>query len=133
MPPAVLRYGLRAIGLLAWLWIIAQGIVGGESDAEVATLFIWVYGWVGVAMVSAFIGPVWHFLDPFSTLHDLGAAVVRRLGVTPWEMADYPARLGRWPAAIGFAVVVWLELVARPPVRRSCSSCSSATRRSRSR
>ena len=29
----------------------------------------------------AFIGPVWHFLDPFSTLHDIGAAVVRRLGV----------------------------------------------------
>jgi hypothetical protein len=26
-------------------------------------------------------------------------------------MADYPTRLGRWPAAIGFAVVVWLELV----------------------
>jgi hypothetical protein len=112
LPPAALRFGLRAIGLLAWLWIIAQGIAGGESDAEVATLFIWVFGWVGVAMVSAFIGPVWHFLDPFSTLHDLGAAVVRRLGITPWEVAEYPARLGRWPAAVGFAVVVWLELVA---------------------
>jgi len=26
-------------------------------------------------------------------------------------VAEYPARLGRWPAAIGFAVVIWLELV----------------------
>jgi hypothetical protein len=112
MPPAVLRYALRLIGFVAWLWIIAQGIAGGESDAEVATLFIWVYGWVGVAMVSAFIGPIWHFLDPFSTIHDLGAAVIRRLGITPWDVAEYPERLGRWPAAIGFAVVVWLELVA---------------------
>ncbi len=106
-----MRLALRALGLLAWLWIIAQGIIGGSSSAEVATLFIWVYGWVGVAMVSAIVGPVWHFLDPFSTLHDLGAAVVKRLGVTPWQVADYPDRLGRWPAAIGLAVVVWVELV----------------------
>ena len=111
MPPAALRYVLRAIGLLAWLWIVVQGIVGGESDAEVTTLFMWVYGWVGVAMVSAFIGPVWHYLDPFSTIYDFWAAIVRRLGVTPWDLAEYPERLGRWPAAIGFAVVVWLELV----------------------
>jgi hypothetical protein len=113
MPPAALRIVLRALGLLAWLWIVAQGIAGGSSDAEVATLFIWVYGWVGVAMLSAFVGPVWHFLDPFSTLHDLGAAAVRLLGIARWEPADYPARLGRWPAVIGFAIVVWLELVLR--------------------
>ena len=111
MPPAWLRIGLRVLGLVAWAWIVAQGIAGGSSDAEVATLFIWVYGWVGVAMVSALIGPVWHFLDPFSTLHDIGAAILRRVGVTPWDVAEYPAHLGRWPAAIGFAVIIWLELV----------------------
>lgn len=114
LPPAALRYMLRALGLLAWLWIVAQGILGGESDGDVATLFIWVYGWVGVAMLSAFVGPVWQFLDPFSTLHDLGAAVVRRLGVSKWDPADFPASLGRWPAVIGFAIVVWIELVLRP-------------------
>lgn len=111
MPPAALRLALRALGLLAWLWIIAQGIIGGSSSAEVATLFIWVYGWVGVAMVSAIVGPVWHFLDPFSTLHDVGAALVRRLGIAPWQVADYPERLGRWPAVIGLAIVIWIELV----------------------
>ena len=111
LPPVALRFALRALGLLAWLWIIVQGVVGGSSDAEVATLFVWVFGWVGVAMVSALIGPAWHFLDPFSTLHDLGAAVLRRLGVTSWELADYPERLGRWPAVIGLFVVAWLELV----------------------
>ena len=113
LPPAAIRYGLRALGLLAWLWIVAQGIIGGSSDADVATLFLWVYGWVGVAMLSAAIGPVWQFLDPFSTLHDLGAAVIRRLGIGSWDLAGYPARLGRWPAAIGFAVFIWLELVVR--------------------
>ena len=57
LPPAWLRYLLRAIGLLGWAWIIAQGIAGGSSDGEVATLFLWVYGWVGLAIVCALIGP----------------------------------------------------------------------------
>ena len=114
LPPAVVRYGLRAIGLLAWLWIVAQGIVGGSSNAEVSTLFLWVFGWVGVAIVSAVIGPIWHYLDPFSTLHDIGAAVIHRLGIGTWTPAAYPAALGRWSAVIGFALVVWLELVLAP-------------------
>lgn len=110
LPPAPLRVLLRTLGLLGWAWIVVQGIAGGASAAEVTTLFLWVYGWVGVAAISALIGPIWQWLDPFSTLHDIGAWVVRRLGIQPWDVAEYPARLGRWPAVIGFAVVVWLEL-----------------------
>lgn len=113
VPPTPIRFGLRAIGLITWLWIIAQGIIGGSSAAEISTLFLWAFGWVGVAALSAIVGPIWHFLDPFSTIHDLGAWVIRRLGIQPWDLAEYPAALGRWPAAIGFAVVVWLELVLR--------------------
>ncbi|MGK2850715.1 MAG: hypothetical protein ACSLFN_07385 [Candidatus Limnocylindrales bacterium] len=113
LPPAAIRLGLRAIGLVAWLWVIAQGIIGGSSSTEISTLFLWAFGWVGVAALSAIVGPIWHFLDPFSTIHDLGAWVIRRLGITPWDLADYPVALGRWPAVVGFAVVVWLELVLR--------------------
>ena len=111
LPPAWLRYTLRALGLIGWIWIIAQGIAGNSSDADVATLFLWVYGWVGLAIICALVGPAWHFLDPFSTLHDIGAWVLGRLGVQGWAIADYPERLGRWPAVIGFAFYVWLELV----------------------
>lgn len=111
LPPAPLRLVLRVVGLVGWLWIVAQGIAGGTSAAEVSTLFLWVYGWVGVAAISALVGPIWHWLDPFSTLYDIGAWIVRRAGVQSWQLADYPAKLGRWPAVVGFAVVVWLELV----------------------
>lgn len=111
LPPAWLRIGLRAIGLIGWAWILAQGIAGNTSDGNVANLFLWVYGWVGLAMLCAIVGPVWQFLDPFSTLHDLGAALLRRLNVRGWDVADYPARLAFWPATIGFAFFVWLELV----------------------
>jgi len=111
LPPAWIRYPLRFLGLFGWAWIIAQGLAGGTSDGDVATLFLWVYGWVGVAILCALVGPVWHFLDPFSTLHDMGAWVLARLNVEGWAAADYPERLNRWPATIGFAVIVWLELV----------------------
>ncbi len=111
LPPAALRLVLKAIGLLAVAWIVVQGILGNTSAGSVAPLFLWVYGWVGMALVSAVIGPAWHFLDPFSTLHDLGAGLLRRLGIGSWSVAEYPARLGRWPAAIGFVGFVWLELV----------------------
>ncbi|OGO54696.1 MAG: hypothetical protein A2Z32_05445, partial [Chloroflexi bacterium RBG_16_69_14] len=113
LPPAWLRIGLRAVGLLGWAWIVAQGIAGGAGDGEVATLFLWVFGWVGLAIVCAVIGPAWHFLDPFSTLHDLAAAVLRRLNVRGWAPAEYPVRVGRWPATIGFGAFVWLELVVQ--------------------
>ena len=109
-PRRITRSTLRALGLLAWIWIVVQGVVGGSSAGDVATLFLWIYGWVGVAMISAIVGPVWHFLDPFSTLHDLGAALIRRLGIGAWEPADYPERVGRWPGVIGFLAFVWLEL-----------------------
>jgi hypothetical protein len=111
LPPAWLRYGLRAIGLIGWSWIVVQGILGGQSAGDVKTLFLWVYGWVGIAMVSALVGPIWRWLDPFATLHDIGARAARAVGLGSWEPADYPAALARWPAVIGLVFIVWLELV----------------------
>ncbi len=111
--PGWLVGGIRAIGLIGWLWIVVQTVVGGTSTASVATLFLWVYGWVGVAIVSAFVGPVWRWLDPFSTLYDIGAAAARRLGIAGWAPATYPAWLDAWPAAVGMVFFVGLELVYR--------------------
>ncbi|HEY8437839.1 MAG TPA: hypothetical protein VIK65_04410 [Candidatus Limnocylindrales bacterium] len=119
VPPRWLRVLLRAIGLIGWLWVVAQGIAGGTSAGDVTTLFLWVYGWVGVAFLSAFVGPVWHWLDPFTTFHDLGAAFMRRAGVRGWTTADYPRELGRWPAIAGMAFFIWLELVGNGAGPRS--------------
>jgi hypothetical protein len=111
--PRRLALALRLIGVVAWLWILAQGIVGGSSSADVAVLFIWIYTWVGIALVSALIGPIWFWLDPFSTIHDIGAWLLARAGVRGWEPADYPDWLGKWPAIVAFVFVIWLEIVLR--------------------
>jgi hypothetical protein len=108
--PRWLVVGLRAIGIVAWLWIVAQTLVGGSSMADVGTLFLWVYGWVGVALLSAFVGPVWDWFDPFSTLHDAGAAAIKRIGFRRPSPIRYPSWFGAWPAVVGFAFFVWLEL-----------------------
>jgi hypothetical protein len=78
----------------------------------VATLFLWVYGWVGVAALSALVGPVWEWLDPFATIHDILAWVLRRAGVRGWVPGELPAWIGVWPAVAGLGFFVWLELVA---------------------
>lgn len=104
---------LRILGLVAWSWILLQAAIGGTSAAAVGPLFLWVYGWVGMALVSAFIGPVWTWIDPFATLYDLGAWIVRRLGVRPWAPIAYPSGLLQWPAVGGLIFFVWLELVAQ--------------------
>lgn len=110
--PRWLRMALRIVGLGAWAWIVLQAVMGGTSDADVAFLFLWVYGWVGLPLVSAFIGPVWAWLDPFTTLYDILAWTGRRLGIRGGAPQPWPARLDIWPAVVGFAFFVWLELVA---------------------
>jgi hypothetical protein len=110
--PAPLRLVLRAAGLIGWLWIVAQGIAGGTSEASVATLFLWVYGWVGVAMLSALLAPVWEWVDPFATLHDILAWALRRLGIRGWAVSELPASIRLWPAVLGLMFFIWLELVA---------------------
>ena len=109
--PAVVRLALRAIGLIGWVWIVAQTVAGGSSDAAVAPLFLWVFGWVGIAFCSALLFPVWEWLDPFATFHDILAWVLRTLGVRGWRLSVLPDGARGWPAVLGLTFFVWLELV----------------------
>ncbi len=111
--PRAVRWLLRAVGLVAWLWIVAQAIAGGSSDAEVASLLLWVFGWVGLALVSALLGPAWAWLDPFSTIHDVLATILRPTGLRMPGRAPWHQGMQAWPAVLAMVVFVWLELVGR--------------------
>jgi hypothetical protein len=60
---------------------------------------VFVLLWVGVAVLSMLLGPVWRVLNP------LRLAARLTLGRT------YPERLGHWPAALGLLAFTWVELV----------------------
>ena len=107
------RWTLRLVGLLGWAWVLAQAIAGGTSDAAVANTILWVYGWIGLAIVSALLGPVWAWLDPFTTLYDLIARIMRPTGLHLPGRAPWNHRTQAWPAVIFIGFFVWLELSAR--------------------
>jgi hypothetical protein len=103
---------LRVLGLVGWIWVVLQGIAGGFGDAaDAPSLVLWVYGWVGLSLVSALVGPAWSWIDPFTTIFDLLAGVGGRLGLHGPATLPYPAVLRCWPAVAGYATFVWLELV----------------------
>jgi hypothetical protein len=109
--PSLLRAFLRVIGLVGWGAVLLETVlVAQPGDADVGSLFLWVYGWVGVAVLSALVGPVWTWLDPFDSLARAATWLVHRAGFDGPRPASYPARLGRWPALAGYAYFVWLEL-----------------------
>jgi hypothetical protein len=111
--PRWLRVLLGASGLIGWLWIVVQTFYGGSGAGDVASLFLWVYGWVGVALISALIGPAWAWIDPFTTIHRALSWLAGRFGMFGGEASDYPDRWATWPAVGLFIGVIWLELVAR--------------------
>jgi len=109
--PRWVRLGLAGAGLLGWAWaLVVSLVVAVPTDADPGSLFLWVYGWVGLALVSALVGPAWSWLDPFSTLARIAGRVGRAFGVDGPAAATYPRRLGRWPAVAGLAFFIWLEL-----------------------
>ena len=99
--------------LAAWSWVVLQAIAGGDSDAEVASLILWVFGWVGLALVSALLGPAWTLAGPLH--HPLrpahaawraaarcgpasGPSAAKRHGVSDGRAAPTSPRRA-WPAA----------------------------------
>ena len=84
-----------------------------SSEASVAALFLWVYGWVGVAMLSALLSPRsgsgWTRSRPSTTCSPGSCA---SSGSEAGPSSEIPAAVRLWPAVAGLVFFVWLELVA---------------------
>lgn len=100
--PGVAGVVLRSAGVAAFALVVAAAAFGDDLvSRNLAPVVVYVVFWVGLTVVSALVLDLWNAgLDPFATL---GAPLV------PAEPAPY--RLGHWPAAVGLAVFVWIELV----------------------
>ena len=92
--------------------IVYSGLEGTEApDRNLTTTLVFVTVWLGFPVASVILGDVFRAFNPWSAIAaPVGVAVRSLSGRAPRHLA-YPERLGRWPAAIGLAAVVWLELI----------------------
>ena len=104
--------GVFLLGVVVW-----SGLYGtSNSAANFNVTFVFVTFWVCVPIVSIFFGDVFRALNPWRAI---GRAVGGIFGLVAGRSAPaplaYPERLGRWPAFVGLAAFLWLELAYGVP------------------
>ena len=100
--------GVALLGITVW-----AGLYGTEApDRNFALTFVFVTVWLGFAVFSAVLGDLFRAVNPWRAIARTAAAGFRLVAGQPAPPAlTYPEWLGRWPAAIGLAGFLWLELV----------------------
>ncbi len=111
--PRVLDPLAGAVGVAIFALVVYAGFDGDQTTTNnLAPTLIFVLFWVGLAVVTPLAGDVFKALNPWRAIARAVAGVAARVsrGGLPTPMA-YPAKLGRWPAAIGILAFAWVELV----------------------
>src|SRR6266852_3594690 len=105
---------LKLIAAFLFILAVAAGFFGDQDPYfNIAPTLVWIIWWVGLAMVSAFLGDLWGLVNPWRNLFDMADRVYRRLTGRPglaWHL-PYPEALGVWPAVGLLFAVSWVELV----------------------
>ena len=106
----LLRSVARLIGLLALGALLYAALRGNSSiTSNIAPYAVFIVFWVGLQLVSAFLGDAWAGFNPFWTLADLGAWIRARATGKPISGASAGGG-DRWWAVAAIFTFVWLEL-----------------------
>ncbi|HYZ29411.1 MAG TPA: hypothetical protein VE570_10175, partial [Thermoleophilaceae bacterium] len=110
--PQIVDPLLGLIGVASFVAVVYAGLRGAQDAQDnLAPTIIYVHFWVGMAVASVLFGDVFRALNPWRAIARFVAWVAGR--VSKDEMPaplEYPARLGRWPAAISILIFTWVEL-----------------------
>jgi hypothetical protein len=99
--PVQVLCGAIGVGLL--VVTILGGYLGPDSALDNwAPTFVMIIVWVGLVFTSILFGDIFKAFSPWRALGRL----------LPQRRRAYPEQLGRWPAAVGLFVFVWIELVS---------------------
>src|SRR3954453_4230092 len=110
--PRVIEPLLGLIGVASFIAVVYAGIRGAQDAADnLAPTIIYVHFWVGMALLSVLFGDVFRAVNPWRAVARFFAwwAGLFSEKEMPAPL-DYPARLGRWPAAITIVIFAWVEL-----------------------
>ena len=111
--PRALEVLAGAIGVGAFAATVYAGFSGTQTaTANLAPTTIYVVFWVGFPFLSLVFGDVFRAFNPWRAVGRAAGWAARRAGGESLpEPLAYPARLGRWPAAVGVLAFAWVELV----------------------
>lgn len=109
--PTTATSGIAAALLVV---LLAAGLFGSRDPLRnPLPLTVWTLWWVGLTLAQALFGNLWSALNPWTgpyrLLRGLAGADRDRVPLA------YPARLGYWPAIVGFLGFAWFELVDPAP------------------
>src|SRR4051794_24987539 len=103
---------LGAIGVFSFIAVVYAGLRGAQDAQDnLAPTIIYVHFWVGMAVVSVLFGDVFRALNPWRAIARFFAwwASLFSDKEMPAPL-EYPAKLGRWPAAAMILIFTWVEL-----------------------
>lgn len=106
------RMLLGAFGLFLLCVAIYAGFKGTPApDRNIALTLLFVTAWLGFPVVGVAFGNLYPAFNPWNAVAAPVGFLWRRIAGGPPPHLAYPEKLGRWPAAIGLAAFVWLELI----------------------
>ena len=110
--PQIVDPLLGLIGVASFVAVVYAGLRGAQDAQDnLAPTIIYVHFWVGMAVASVLFGDVFRALNPWRAVARFVAWVAGRISREEMPAPlQYPAKLGRWPAALSILIFTWVEL-----------------------
>ena len=100
----VVEWFIRILSLIFFLVVFLAAAAGSPKAAEnLAPVAIYIWFWVGLALLHALLGNWWATLSPWDT-------IARLLEIGDRPKRPYPVGWGKWPAALLLVAYLWLEI-----------------------
>ena len=111
-----LRVAIQMLSVVLFVLVFVSALVGDSDPFQnLAPTWIYVVFWLGMPLLSILFGNVWRALSPWLAIADGFVWLRERTGREAQALAEYPERLGRWPAATTLFAFVALELAYTDP------------------
>jgi hypothetical protein len=113
--PRILDPICGAVGIALFAVVVYAGLAGDQElpGANLAPTFIYVWFWVGLAVLSGLFGDLFRAFNPWRAVARAVGWAIRKVARESRLLhpSAYPRWLGRWPAVAGLLGFAWLELI----------------------